>query len=507
MLIILMLSSAARPLRRGRGGLHPGTGGLSPGTGRALSPRSWARASAALALGILGCVGPSTEDPFPEPRPLGKEIPASRAPAAAPGDDRAYRDDRTAPSLPSLPTEPEGAIGAREALAAALIGSPALAAFSWDVRAAEARELQAGVFPNPELSVDLENVSGDLEGFRDSETTVSVAQSFLLGGKRSRAVRFASLEREVAGWEYEAKRLDLYSEVVQAFVSVLGAQEDLKIAEEMRVVAERVLQAAAKRVEAGAAPSVERTRAEVALSRTRTEVIAARQALRAARIRLALTWGSADPRFSRVEGSLETEVALPAFGVLRDRLTQNPDLIAAAARLRLREAALDLERSNRIPDVTVAAGYRRLEADDANTLVFGVSMPIPLWNLNRGAIQEAAAGVERAGWENRAMRAAAEAALADAYSDLAAALEEEREYAETILPGSEEAFRKTQEGYERGGFDYIELLTAQETLARTRRENVEVLVRLNLATARLERLLGAPIPRPEEPSRDREVQR
>ena len=88
-------------------------------------------------------------------------------------------------------------------------------------------------------------------------------------------------------------------------------------------------------------------------------------ALQAARIRLAQTWGSADPRFTAAEGTLETAIALPSLDALRGRLAQNPDLIAAAARVAAREAALDLERANAIPDLTLMAGYRRLEGDDA----------------------------------------------------------------------------------------------------------------------------------------------
>lgn len=441
-------------------------------------------ALAVLSLGIAGCAGRHLGEPFPEPRPLGRDLPGAWVPAVA--------ESGREPS-PGVSAEPEGPITVRDALAAALLRNPELSAFSWEVRAAEARRLQASLFPNPELSVEIENVSGELEGFRQAETTVSLAQCLILGGKRARAIRVAAIGTEIAGWEYESKRLDLYAHVVQAFVSVLGAQARLEVAEEMRGVAERVLRAAEKRVDVGAASPVERTRAQVALSRARNEVVAARQALESARIRLALAWGSAEPKFARAEGSLAAAVELPPLPSVRERLVDNPDLVAAAARLRMREAALQLERSSRIPDVTLSAGYRRLEGEDADTMVFGLSVPIPAWNLSQGTIREASANLSRAEWEERTVRAAAEAALADVYSELSAALEEAREYRETILPGAEDAFRKTQEGYEQGRFDYLELLTAQETLAKTRGENVDVLVRLNQAIAKMERLLAAPI--------------
>jgi outer membrane protein TolC len=46
-----------------------------------------------------------------------------------------------------------------KALALTLEHSPELSAFSWDIRSAEARIIQAKLIPNPEISVEGENLS------------------------------------------------------------------------------------------------------------------------------------------------------------------------------------------------------------------------------------------------------------------------------------------------------------------------------------------------------------
>ena len=51
--------------------------------------------------------------------------------------------------------EKEGPLVIGDALALALVRSPELEAFSYEVRASEARELQAKRIPNPELDVRL----------------------------------------------------------------------------------------------------------------------------------------------------------------------------------------------------------------------------------------------------------------------------------------------------------------------------------------------------------------
>src|SRR5262245_18631521 len=83
--------------------------------------------------------------------------------------------------------EPVGELTLRDAVVAALRASPELAASSWMIRAKEAEGLQAGVLPNPELGVSVEDVGNF--GKRSSlasenETSVMLSELVELGGKR-----------------------------------------------------------------------------------------------------------------------------------------------------------------------------------------------------------------------------------------------------------------------------------------------------------------------------------
>jgi len=437
-----------------------------------------------LVVGLAGCATHNADHLNASPRSLGRDLPVCEA---VPASGATHAEQ-----WPQF-SEPTKTLDLREALVLALRYNPELASFAWDIRAAEARELQARLLPNPEAGVDLENVGGDLDGLQESETTIAVAQSILLGSKRSRAMRVAAAERQLAGWAYEAKRLDVFSEAVQSFVTLLGAQEKVRIAQETFRIAQEVLTAADKRVAAGDASSVESTRAAVAHAQASTQVNRARQELEAARVRLSATWGSATPVFQEATGTLECQVAPPPLSALRLRLAESPELMSAAVEVVRRDAALAVERAKRVPDVSVLAGYRWIEGDRVSTMVFGLGVPVPLFDRNQGGIREARANLARAEWQRRDAELRVQAALADAYSELTTALEERRTFAERVLPGATDAFRKTQQGYQQGGFDYLELLTAQETLAQTRASYLEALVRVNLAVARVERLVGEPI--------------
>ena len=55
---------------------------------------------------------------------------------------------------------------------------PSEEAYSWDIRSAEARMLQAGALPNPELEIEVEEFggSGETEGFDAATTSVILSQ-------------------------------------------------------------------------------------------------------------------------------------------------------------------------------------------------------------------------------------------------------------------------------------------------------------------------------------------
>jgi outer membrane protein, heavy metal efflux system len=85
-------------------------------------------------------------------------------------------------------------------------------------------------------------------------------------------------------------------------------------------LAEQVQRSAAERVRAGKVSPLEETKAGVATATTRLQLTAAQNELQAAHVALAALWGTAAPRFERVEGEIETVTAIP-YGGCRPRAT------------------------------------------------------------------------------------------------------------------------------------------------------------------------------------------
>ncbi|MEN8150528.1 MAG: TolC family protein [Planctomycetota bacterium] len=430
-------------------------------------------------LMVAGCTG-TADHTIPEPRPLGREIPVHEpAEATASG---------SAPENPA----PTGEIVLRDALAAALLGSPRLAAASWEVRAAEARALKASLYPNPELEFEVENFggSGELEGFDAAEMTLSISQAIPLAGRIAHRTSVAEAEGRLSGWDYESARLDVLTETARAFVAVLAAQEQVRLAEDAVKLGEEADRVTGEKVAAGKASPLESREAQVALSLERVRLARVRRTAETARRSLAATWGEPIPEFTSVLGDLRRIPPVPPAAALLSLLDENPDLARWDDAVLLSRSRLESERASAWPDLTLTGGVKEIRELDAHAFLLGFSVPLPLFDRNQSGVDAAAATTRRVEAEHRAARVRIEAELRTAWSDLRFAAAEARALSEDVLPGAREAFEAAREGFGQGKFTYLELLVAQRALFTTREMLIASLATCHQAVADVERRIG-----------------
>jgi len=436
-----------------------------------------------LVMVLAGCATKQISDTaWLEPRPLGREFKTYQAP----------EEPLQSTSEATNAGDPTGVITLRQALSLALMKNPELAAFSWEVRAGEARTLQAGLPPNPEIGVEIEEFAGsqDRQGFDAATSTVRLSQLIELGGKRSKRAHVAALERDLAGWDYEAKRLDVLSETTKAFIEVLSAQEKVALTAELVRLSQEVLHTVSERVKAGKVSPLEEIKSGVTHSNTKIELEKAKTVLQAARKRLAAAWGETSPAFEKVDGSLDTLAPIPSAEQMNALVDQNPDVARWVKEMEQRGAAVELEKAKSIPDVTISGGVQRFNDTGDNALVVGLSIPIPLFDRNQGSIREAQYKLAKAREESRAAAQKAGTALAEAYQALAFSHAEATSLKNDILPAAQTAFDASEEGYREGKFGFLEFLDTQRTLFEARGKYIESLAAYHKAVADVERLTG-----------------
>ncbi|MHC4630513.1 MAG: TolC family protein [Planctomycetota bacterium] len=437
-----------------------------------------------LVLGISGCMEQSNEVAVPQRRPLGQEFSTFQPPA----------QPMETLDVPEI-AEPAGVITLREALALALMHNPELRAFSWDVRASEARQLQASLRPNPKLGVEVEEVggTGERSGFDAAETTIQLSQLIETGDKRSKRTKLASLEKKLAGSDYEAKRLDVFTKVTKAFIEVLAAQQRLKLTEELLQLSEELVDTVTKRVDAGKDSPLEKTKAAVVLSNIKIQHQQAVQNFEFACKQLASTWAGKNPKFESVAGQLGSLSPIPPIDKLTDLIAQNPDIARWSLEIDKSKASLELEKAKAISDITLGGGLRRYNGTDDNAAVFGISIPLPISDRNQGGKLAASYELAKAREEQRAAHTRIQMELVKSYQLLSSAYTEATELDENVLQGAEGVFEASKTGYIRGKLDYLNVLDAQRTLFGAKARYIDTLASYHTAKADVERLIGRPI--------------
>ena len=442
---------------------------------------------AAVGIGLAGCASSPLNDSWVLRRPLGESYETYQPPRAL---------DQANSQPPGHPVdELTGDLSLRDALAAALLGNPDLSRFGYDVRAAEARTVQAGLWSNPELSLEIENFagSGAFDGVDAAEITLSLSQSFPLGGDIKRRKDLARLQGRLAGWDYESARVALLTEVTQRYMDVLAAQRQVELARESLALAEQVAESIGHRIDAGDAPAVERSRATVPVATARIALRRVERSLESARVQLSLTWGSSSPAFKTVMGDLDSVEAPPPVTAFAALISQNPDVARWVTEIASRQAEMELARAEAVPDMTAGLGYRWFNETDDSALVAGVSIPLPVFDRRQGDVLAARFGVASARNQQRAVELRIEAAIASAYARLANAYDEVVGLRDDALPPATQAYHDIRQAFERGNLGYLDVLDAERTLIGLRQQYLDALAKYHGSVAELEGLIGQPL--------------
>lgn len=374
------------------------------------------------------------------------------------------------------------------AIERALGANPGLRAAASELAAHEGAIMQAGALPNPELEL--------LREGRERSKRTSTAQlgiPFELGGKRAARVDAARRERELALAGAETLRAQVRADTIAAWYELLAAGERQRLADELAALGERASSVAARRVDTGKASPLEATRARVAQSALQIDAIQARRDVANARIRLAALWGgdSATLVIATPE-HIEAPEAVP-LAQLAARLEMAPDLRRARAGVAHRQSLVRVEQARRIPDVTLIVGTQREttnEGADERRAVLGVTVPLPLFNRNGGAVLESLRRVDKARDEAQGEGLRLQAELAQAHARLLAAIEEAALIDREVVPGARQAWQAATRGYELGKFGLLEVLDAQRTLVQSQHQYLKAVAEAYRAMADIERLVG-----------------
>jgi cobalt-zinc-cadmium efflux system outer membrane protein len=388
-------------------------------------------------------------------------------------------------------SEPEGPLTIDTALALARAHSPLLQASSSEEAALEARTVQAGKVPNPEIELRLQN--NEAADTTDPDTQrwrVVLSQDFELGGKRQRRVDLAETERAIATSSRAAVENEIEAAVRADFNTLLGAARRVAAAQAYVDFASVLKQRVDGLVASGALPNVvvHDVGRELGLGRIALREAEAQWA--AGRFRLAAHWGSTAPRFDSVDGDLERTQPIPPLDTVLALVREAPAAGLAEAELARGEAAVALARAEGVPDLTYGVGFRWDDDTGQQDYLVDVGIDIPIFDRNQGGVAAAEHELARARAARSDAAARMTADVAGAYYALVEAEARRAILADEVVPAARAAFDSQQRGFDSGAGNLDDLFDARRRLLQAENDHAEALVGWHEAQATLTGLIG-----------------
>ena len=380
-----------------------------------------------------------------------------------------------------------------EAIDLATRENPVLRAKEFELRAVRANEVTAGLRPNPTASYSSEQFALGRATDAVQQHTASLSQLIETGGKRQRRIESARAATQVTGYELADVRRQVVYQVRKAFTDILTARANLALAEQGLRTLDDVERLQRFRAERGDISELELLRIQVQRFAFERDAADARAALRAGAISLRAVLGP-----ERVSENVDVVGDLTYRPLTQSRedleaaaVANRPDVRAAeAARARAR-ADYSLARANASWDFAPMVEYQRIGAD--NTIGFGISMPLRLFDRNQGEIARTRAEMDRADATRDATVLQAVTEVNAALATLATQADKLRLLRDIYLPKAQQARDTVEFAYRRGGVSLLDFLDAQRTYRETALEQLRALGAYVSAVDQLEAAVGASI--------------
>ena len=340
------------------------------------------------------------------------------------------------------------------------------------VDAASAQKIVAKQFPNPTFAVSTSDISVDNHpnstpagnGLwdRSYDTIFAINQLFEIGGKRKNRRQSAEAGLQSARAQLLDTRRTLDLGIAKAYIAAELAEENARVLLESAATLREEARLAGLRLQSGEISSADRNQIEISAERFESDAEAAKTAAAQARVALEVLLGLPHPNADcSLSDKLEQLIALA--GQPRTNATGEfrADVVAAQTAWEKSEADWRLQKSNRIPDPTVSGQYEHNPPDFPNTVGFGVSLPLPLWNRNRGNILAADAAREQARLAYEKAKAQAQADIATAVLGYEDAAHRWERYRDNIRPKSDQVRRTKAYAYQKGAASLLDMLVAE----------------------------------------------
>ena len=329
--------------------------------------------------------------------------------------------------------------------------------------------------------------------------TAGVSSSLVLynGGANSANLRAARLQQTAGASDVERTRQSVVFTVVSNYLSLVEAQEQLRVRTETQASEQAQLTQIAAFVQAGRRPIADQYQQQAAVASAQLAVVQARNAVELAKVDLIQTL-QLDPRgeydFQAPPVGTATAAVAPLDSLLNQAFARRVDLAARQTELSATAQSVRAAQASRLPTVTVSAGYNtslnsnsalgvfdQLDQRGGGSVAVGVSLPLFDRGNTAAEVQRARIAQDNAriALENQRQQVGLE--VRRGYLDLQAA-QQQLTAAQAQVTAAQQSLTATDQRYRAGVGTLVELTQARAVLAQAQSQLVSA--RYNLVFQR-----------------------
>jgi outer membrane protein len=349
-------------------------------------------------------------------------------------------------------------------------------------RAALVRAIQTG--GSASSAISLQDSGNSLHLDILAQTTLSLQWLLFDFGERAAAVRSAREELLIANVAFNATHQKLVFEVSRNFYVYNTQRDAVRVAKSSLETANTAHEAVEARFQNGLATKPEELQARQQLAQSQFDLQKALGAQTDSLVDLLVSVGLRPSVKIQIAdnfvGSLPTDIQTPVSELVEHALVQRPDMIAAVANIRSKEAKISEIRASNYPKISavgsVGYGEERLSLGRNNTFdsgapTFGggLAVQVPVFDgfLRR---RELSAAESALGEANSQLQKSGDQTVREvwqAYTDLRTAISSETA-ADSLVKASQEAYDAVLTSYKQGFSTYTELVTNETKLTSAR---------------------------------------
>jgi len=368
--------------------------------------------------------------------------------------------------LKDVAIRPMMSLAAFETLADA--NNPTLKQANALVRRSQEQARQAGLYPNPSVGYQGEEIRGG--SFGGGEQGAFVQQSIVLGGKLGLRRNVFEQQKKSDQIGVQEQTYRVHSDIQQAFYDALAAQATVQLRQRLLGIALDAVETVHQLANVGQADAPDILQTEVESEQAKVDYVTAqRQYLQSFHVLAALA-GKGDLPVAPLQGELEKTPELNAEQMVDSIVVDSPTVKRAQQEAAIAQAQWKSAKREPVPDLQLRVGeaYSFEQVEGFRKAVgpqsfASAGISIPLWNRNQGNVNAAKAEIERANQdvirEQLSLRQQA-APLAQSYSS--SKFEADR-YKTQLIPRAARAYELYLKKYQSMAQAYPQVLVSQRT--------------------------------------------